>query len=126
MTTPYEVLLSVPELAAGRLPPSTHINAEVRFAQALERACEPHGGVVETYRYCERFLGAWEAAEPRSKGVEPDTWWKAALRAAEAEVWAAIPRPAGALFDVRFPPEPALNAAFVDFGRFEPAGELPF
>ena len=97
----YEVALTLPELGPVRLSSSDHIAAEVRFAAALERACADTGGVVETYRLAEANLDAWADGEHAPDAPEPDTPWKAALRAAEAHTWAAIRRPPGAIFDVR-------------------------
>lgn len=127
MDTHLEVSLTVPELASGRLSPSDHIAAEVLFAEALERACATFGGTVaEIHHYCETYLEAWAGEEITGpEDIEPDTWWKMALRQAEQEVWARFARPAGALFGVRFVPETLTIQAF-DLGRFEERRPVPF
>lgn len=97
MNPGYEVSLYVHELAADRLTPSEHIAAEVRYAQALERACAPTGGVLMTY------LGspALRAMEEVPHATGQTTAWDAALTRAEAETWRAHAMPAGAAFHVR-------------------------
>lgn len=98
----YEVALLIPELRPDRLSPADHIAAEVRFAAALERACEATGGIISTYTHSMYRLDAW--AEEEITGPddeEPGTPWKAALRAAETATWAGMRPPAGAEFTVR-------------------------
>lgn len=96
MNTSYEVALLVHELAGDRLSPSEHISAEVRFAKALEEACEAGGGVIPTYI---------------NSGA-----WRAALASAEAQAWQQRAKPAGAVFTVRI----------VDARLMEAPADVPF
>ena len=108
MNPGYEVSLYVHELAADRLSPSEHIAAEVRYAQALERACAPTGGVLMTYLGSPAPRAMEEA--PGAAGQPAATAWDAALARAEAETWRAHAMPAGAAFHVRVVADAGLGA----------------
>jgi hypothetical protein len=97
MQIPYLVRLT----GAPNFPKADRIAAEIRFAEAMEQACEETGGVVATYCHAEGYVDAWTNEEAGPNPIEPDTAWTAAIRVADAAAWSGVSRPEGAQFYVR-------------------------